>query len=151
MTDKLSFKSYECRDDVPYHWVQANQIGILLCIIIAVALQWPWILAAALVVQLISRANGIKYNVFVRLIAPWLPVSSKTESRELLRFNNLLAILFLAGSLICFAIGATLAGYIIVGMLATCVILALSGFCLGCFIYFQWKQFWTRRRLSSKH
>ncbi|XEC94756.1 DUF4395 domain-containing protein [Paenibacillus tarimensis] len=138
-------KSYDCEDEIPYHRVRANQIGILLCILIAAATQFLWIMALALAVQLVTRWFGMKYNPFVRLIAPMLPASSKTESRVLLRFNNLLAILFMIGTLTAFAFGAAIAAYIILAMLSAAVILALSGFCVGCFVYYQWKQFRARR------
>jgi len=142
-----SHSSFDCVDEVPLHWVRANQLGILLCVIAAVAAQLPWILLVALVVQLMTRWLGIKYNVFVRLFAPLLPASLKSESRELLRFNNLLAILFLCVTLIAAALGWTVLAYVSLAMLSVAVVLALCGFCLGCFMYFQWKQF-RRRRLT---
>ena len=136
---------FDCVDDVPLHWVRANQTGILLCVIASVATQQPWVLLVALIVQLMTRWLGIKYNVFVRLFAPLLPKSLRTESRELLRFNNLLAILFLCVTLIASALGWTILAYVSLAMLTVAVVLALSGFCLGCFMYFQWKQFRSRR------
>ncbi|WP_127534274.1 DUF4395 domain-containing protein [Paenibacillus kobensis] len=138
-----------CVDDVPLHRVRGNQLGILLFIIISVATQQLWLLLVPLAVQIISRTWGVRYNVFVRLFARIFPVSTRTESRELLRFNNLLAILFLLGAVIGFAAGSDVVGYIFVGFLSVAVILALSGFCLGCFMYFQWKQFLARRRISG--
>lgn len=145
MSTERSLSSYECVDDVPLHRVRANQTGILLSIIATVWTGQTWILLIPLLVQIISRTYGVKYNAFVRLLSPLLPKSSKTEARELLRFNNLLAILFLMGAWLSFSLGFTLAGYIFTGMLTVAVVLALSGFCLGCFIYFQWKQFKARR------
>lgn len=138
---------FNCKDEVPLHWVRANQLGILLCIAASALLQAYAVLLIALIVQLISRFWGIRYNLFVRLLAPLLPESKKTESRELLRFNNLLAILFLAVSLLSFFLNFQIAGYIAALLLTVAVVLALCGFCLGCFIYYQWKQW--RRRMSS--
>ncbi|GFN33936.1 DUF4395 domain-containing protein [Paenibacillus xylaniclasticus] len=136
-------------DDVPLHRVRGNQLGILLFIIISVVTQQLWLLIVPLVVQIISRTWGVRYNLFVRLFARIFPISQRTESRELLRFNSLLAILFLTGALIGFALGSSIVGYIFIGFLSIAVILALCGFCLGCFIYFQWKQFVARRRISG--
>jgi hypothetical protein len=151
MTLQSTKTTFECADDIPLHWVRANQIGILLCIILTLIIGEPWLLAATLVVQLISRWFGVRYNLFIRLFSTLLPSSSKTESRELLRFNNLLAILFLFGYLIAYGLQATIIAYVFLGMLSVAVVLALAGFCLGCFIYYQWKQFWLRRnrRLGS--
>lgn len=138
-----------CVYDVPLHRVRGNQTGILLSIIATLLLSQMWILLIPLAVQLISRQFGVKYNVFVRIFASMFPVSAKTESRELLRFNNGLAILFLTITLVAFAFGFTLLAYISLGMLTVAVVLALSGFCLGCFIYFQWKQFIGLRKVKK--
>ncbi|MDF2724534.1 MAG: hypothetical protein K0Q59_4209 [Paenibacillus sp.] len=149
MSRPLTKTDFECVDEVPMHRVRGNQLGILLSVIVSVATQQLWILILPLVVQLISRTFGVKTNLFVRLLSPLFPVSAKTESRELLRFNNLLAILFLAGALIAYAFGSLVVAYVFLAMLTVAVVLALSGFCLGCFIYFQWKQFWARRKTAS--
>jgi hypothetical protein len=141
----ISKSNYECVDEIPLHQVRGNQLGILLSILIAILTQQLWILAFPLIVQLITRTYGIKYNLFVRLLSPLFPISIKTESRELLRFNNLLAIIFLTISLAAYALHLTVLAYISIGMLTVAVVLALCGFCLGCFMYFQWKQFVARR------
>jgi hypothetical protein len=137
---------YNCMDEVPLHRVRGNQLGILISIIISVFTQQLWVLILPLAVQLISRRYGIRYNLFVRVFSPLFPTSTKTESRELLRFNNLLAILFLAVTLAAYAVNFPIVAYISLGMLTVAVVLALCGFCLGCFMYFQWKQFVARRR-----
>ncbi|GMK37088.1 hypothetical protein PCCS19_01410 [Paenibacillus sp. CCS19] len=147
-TSKLISSDYDCIDEVPLHRVRGNQLGILISVIVAVATQQLWILILPLVVQLISRTYGVKYNLFVRLLSPLFPRSSVTESRELLRFNQLLAILFLSFALIGYAIGSIVFSSIFVGFLTVAVILALFGYCPGCFIYFQWKQFRAKRRAS---
>jgi hypothetical protein len=148
MSKQLLGNDYDCVDEVPLHRVRGNQLGILISIIASVLTQQLWILVLPLIVQLISRSFGVRYNVFVRLLSPLFPVSLKTEARELLRFNNLLAILFLIVTLAASVLGLQLVAYISLGMLTVAVVLALSGFCLGCFMYFQWKQFRVRRKLG---
>ncbi|AZN39210.1 DUF4395 domain-containing protein [Paenibacillus albus] len=140
--------SFDCVDEVPLHRVRGNQLGILLSIIVSVLTGQLWILLLPLAVQLISRTYGVRYNLFVRVLSPLFPVSVRTESRELLRFNNLLAIMFLAITLIAYALNLTVLSYIGLGMLTVAVVLALCGFCMGCFMYFQWKQFLHRRKAS---
>ncbi|MFC5449313.1 DUF4395 domain-containing protein [Paenibacillus aestuarii] len=142
--------NYDCVDEVPLQRVRGNQFGILLSIIASVLTQQLWILVLPLIVQLVSRQFGIKYNLFVRLFAPIFPVSEQTESRELLRFNNLLAILFLVVTLVAHAFNLHIISYVSLGMLTVAVILALCGFCLGCFIYFQWKQFIALRKIKKQ-
>ncbi|PWW06568.1 uncharacterized protein DUF4395 [Paenibacillus cellulosilyticus] len=148
MTTRPISSDFDCVDEVPLHRVRGNQLGILISVIVAVVTQQLWILVLPLVVLLISRTYGVKYNLFVRLFSPVFPRSTKTESRELLRFNQLLAILFLLVALIAFALSIPIIGYISLAFLSAAVVLALSGFCLGCFMYFQWKQYRARRRLS---
>lgn len=147
MSQSIKLDAYACVDEVPLHRVRGNQTGILLCIVATLITQQFWILVLPLAVQLVSRAYGVRYNLFVRLLSPLLPASAKTESRELLRFNSLLAMLFLAVALIGAALGLEWLAYVSIGMLTAAVVLALSGFCLGCFMYFQWKQFHARRQL----
>ncbi|WP_435168403.1 DUF4395 domain-containing protein [Paenibacillus glycanilyticus] len=142
--------SYECVEEVPLHRVRGNQLGILLSVIAALLTQQWWILFLPLAVQLVSRTYGVKYNPFVRLFSPLLPVSQRTEARELLRFNNLLVILFLVVTLAAHYLGLTVLSYIALGMLTAAVVAALSGFCLGCFMYFQYKQFRYRQAAKAK-
>lgn len=141
--------SYACAEDVPFHKIRANQSGILLSVLAFALIQQFWILIIPLIVQMISRTYGIRYNIFVRLISPLLPISTKTESRELLRFNNLLAILFLLVSIVGFILNFTVLAYTSLIMLTAAVVLALSGFCLGCFIYFQFKILRSRIKRAS--
>lgn len=148
MNRQNSKSNYECVDEVPLHRVRGNQLGILLSILITILTQQLWILFFPLIVQLISRTFGIRYNLFVRILSPLFPISSKTESRELLRFNNLLAIIFLTITLAAYAFHLTVIAYISMGMLSIAVVLALCGFCLGCFMYFQWKQYVARKYSS---
>src|SRR5690554_6806097 len=114
--------SYECMDEIPYHRIRANQLGILIFVIVTLLTSWYGLLLIPLVVQIISRQFGIQYNLFVRLIAPLLPESPKNESRELLRFNNLLAIFFLSGTIIAFLFNAAIVAYIFIGMLSAAII-----------------------------
>ncbi len=136
---------YDCTDEFPLHWVRGNQLGILLSVVACVIAQQGWVLAIPLAVQLIGRWAGIRYNIFVRLFSPLFPKSARTESRELLRFNNLLAILFLTTALIAWLLQATTVAYVALAMLTVAVVAALCGFCVGCFVYFQWKQLKARR------
>ncbi len=149
MFRKNEFLNIDCTDEVPMHWVRANQSGILVSIIVSVLTASPWVLTIPLFVQLCGRFFGVRKNAFVRLIAPMLPPSLKTESRVLLRFNNLLAIIFLVCILGSYSLGMIISAYVFTAMLTTAVVLALSGFCLGCFMYFQWKQFRARQRAAE--
>jgi hypothetical protein len=146
MENSYANNDFDCTDEIPLHRVRGNQLGILLSIVTSLIIQQPLFLLLPLAVQLVSRTFGIKYNLFVRLFSPLLPASRKTESRELLRFNQLLAILFLVVTLLAYSFNLMIVAYISLSLLTIAVVLALCGFCLGCFMYFQWKQYLARRR-----
>ena len=133
-------------NEVPVPYLRSNQIGIVLTVLIAIITQQPLLIALLWVVQVLGLLLGLKANLFIRLAKPFLKESIKdapTEEKELSRFNNLLAVIFLTLSLISFALGWNVTGYIFVGMLAIAASLAICGFCLGCFMYFQYKKFWS--------
>ncbi|GGD86837.1 hypothetical protein GCM10010911_51610 [Paenibacillus nasutitermitis] len=133
---------------MPY--IKANQAGIVILVLAALAFREPWILAALWVIQTAGLLLGGQWNLFVRIAKPYLAVSGRqTQALELQRFNNTLAVLFLTLSLIAFALGWTIAGYVFALMLLAAAGAALMGVCIGCVVYFQYKQFIARRRLRT--
>ena len=62
MTQSVKLDAYACIDEVPLHRVRGNQLGILLCIIATLITQQFWILVLPLLVQIISRTYGVRYN-----------------------------------------------------------------------------------------
>ncbi|RCW47975.1 DUF4395 domain-containing protein [Paenibacillus prosopidis] len=134
--------------EVPIPYVRSNQVGIVTVIILAIALQQPWLIAALWIIQVLGLVFGPKANLFITVARPFLTriiASSKTEAAELQRFNNSLGVGFLTLSLLSFLFGWTLAGYIIAGMMSVAALGAILGYCIGCTIYFQYKQFRARR------
>ena len=97
--------------EVPVSYVKANQIGIVLFVAAALALQQPWILLFLWAVQTAGLFTGGRWNLFVwaanRIVGAGGP---DTQSFELTRFNNTLAVLFLTLSLICYLFGWNVAG-----------------------------------------
>ena len=129
--------------EIPMPYIKANQTGIVLFVIASLLFSpWsPWILLALWLVQLTGLLSGGKYNLFVRLARPFLRTEGKeTQAAELTRFNNTLAVIFLTLSLASFAAGWTAAGYVFAVMLLAAAGMALFGFCIGCTIYYQYKQ-----------
>lgn len=128
-------------------YVKSNQAGIVLFSLIAIVLQLPWLLAALWVIQLTGVLSGGKGNVFVALARPFLQVEGKkTQAAVLTRFNNSLAVGFLTAALMCWAAGWLLGTYLFAGMLLGAAFLALCGYCVGCTMYYQFKQLRARIR-----
>lgn len=128
--------------EIPIYKVRFNQWGIVLFVLFSIFLQSPWFIVGLWVIQGIGFVGGIKWNLFNRLTEPIQPKNSngKTESAELQRFNNGIALLLLTLSVFFFAIGWELAGYMTALMVSVAAFVAICGFCIGCVLYFQFKQ-----------
>ncbi|SEG57043.1 DUF4395 domain-containing protein [Paenibacillus sp. UNC499MF] len=126
--------------------IKANQAGIVLFVALTFAARQPWLLGLLLAVQLAGLL--FRWNLFVQLAKPFLGTDGETQAAELQRFNNVLAVLFLLLSVLSFSVGWTAAGYVFAGMLLAAAGTALLGYCIGCTLYFQYKQFLVRRRLK---
>ncbi|WP_343222621.1 DUF4395 domain-containing protein [Paenibacillus agaridevorans] len=134
--------------EIPIPYVRSNQAGIVLSLIAFFITQSVWIIAVLFFIQAIGLVFGAKANLFVRIARPFLGslVSrSGTEAVELQRFNNLLAVLFLTASLVSLLLGFGTVGNIFAAMMGAAALAALLGYCIGCTIYFQYKQLRARR------
>jgi hypothetical protein len=65
--------------------------------------------------------------------------ASEYEDRRLQRFNNTIALVLLGAAQVSFICGNTILGWAFSVMVATAAGVALLGFCLGCFLYFQFR------------
>ncbi|MDF2962817.1 MAG: hypothetical protein K0S39_4552 [Paenibacillus sp.] len=130
--------------EIPVPYVRANQTGIVVLVTLAIILQQPALIAALWAIQVIGLWRGVRANLIVMLAAPLLASKvpgAQTEAAELQRFNNSIAVILLTVSLLCFwGVGAPVAGYIAAGMVAVAALIAICGFCVGCFLYYQYKQ-----------
>lgn len=130
--------------EIPIPYVRANQAGIVLLVVLAIVLQQPVLIAALWAIQVIGLWRGVRANLIVRLATPLLAsriAGAQTESAELQRFNNSIAVILLTVSLLCFwVLQAPLAGYTAAGMVAVAALIAICGYCVGCFLYYQFKK-----------
>ncbi len=135
--------------EIPVSYVRANQWGIVIFVVLALAFQEPYIILALWVVQVIGWLNGVKGNLFIQLSKPYLEkhiAGGKKEAAELQKFNNTLAVIMLSVSVILFLTPSWVtAGYIVAGMVALAALGAILGYCIGCTIYFQYKQWKSRQ------
>ncbi|WP_281887388.1 DUF4395 domain-containing protein [Paenibacillus sp. YYML68] len=131
-------------NEIPRAFVRANQAGIVLMIVLASILQQPILIAALWAVQVITLWRGLKVNLFVQLASPFLrkaAMSGPTEAMELTRFNNSIAVGMLTCSMLAFWLDRDgLLGYLFAGIVAVAALVALCGFCVGCFLYYQYKR-----------
>ncbi|MBP1999269.1 ABC-type multidrug transport system permease subunit [Paenibacillus shirakamiensis] len=130
--------------EIPESYVKINQAGIVLFVILSFVSHQPWILFALWLIQVIGLTTG--FNLFVGTAKTWVKKSKGTQALELQRFNNSLAVGFLTCSLLAFIVGWNTLGYIFATMLLIAAFVALSGYCIGCTVYFQYKQFKAKQR-----
>ncbi|BBI30709.1 DUF4395 domain-containing protein [Cohnella abietis] len=136
--------------EVPMRYVKANQTGIVLFVVLSFFFQQSWILAALWIIQVVGLASGGKFNLFVLIAKLVLKgKGEETQSAELQRFNNTLAVLFLTLALVSLAFGWQIVGYVFSAFLLTAASAALLGYCIGCTVYFWYKQFRAGRRIGQ--
>lgn len=71
------------------------------------------------------------------------------EDWEQQQFNQSIAVFCLAAGLISFLAGWNIAAYIFTALVAVAATVAILGFCIGCFIHYQWRMYNYRRKQGS--
>ncbi|MCW3795093.1 DUF4395 domain-containing protein [Paenibacillus sp. LS1] len=135
--------------EVPMRYVKANQVGIVLFVLLSFVFNPLVVLGVLWVIQVVGLASGGKLNLFVQIGKAVLTgKGTETQAVELQRFNNILAVLFLSLALISFSLGWVVAGYVFSVMLLAAASAALLGYCVGCTVYFWYKQLRAGRKIG---
>ncbi|WP_413405830.1 DUF4395 domain-containing protein [Paenibacillus amylolyticus] len=135
--------------EVPMSYVKANQVGIVLFVILSFVFNPIVVLGALWSIQVVGLASSGKLNLFVQIGKAVLTgKGTETQAVELQRFNNILAVLFLSLALISFSLGWVAAGYVFSVMLLAAASAALLGYCVGCTVYFWYKQLRAGRKIG---
>ncbi|WP_433582789.1 DUF4395 domain-containing protein [Paenibacillus amylolyticus] len=135
--------------EVPMRYVKANQVGIVLFVILSFLFNPLVVLGLLWIIQVVGLASGGKLNLFVQIGKAVLTgKGTETQAVELQRFNNILAVLFLSLALISFSLGWVAAGYAFSVMLLAAASAALLGYCVGCTVYFWYKQLCAGRKIG---
>lgn len=135
--------------EVPMRYVKANQVGIVLFVLLSFVFNPIVVLGVLWIIQVVGLASGGKLNLFVQIGKAVLTgKGTETQAVELQRFNNILAVLFLSLALISFSLGWVAAGYVFSVMLLAAASAALLGYCVGCTVYFWYKQLRAGRKIG---
>ncbi|XOI98298.1 DUF4395 domain-containing protein [Paenibacillus polymyxa] len=135
--------------EVPMRYVKANQVGIVLFVLLSFVFNPIVVLGVLWVIQVVGLASGGKLNLFVQIGKAVLTgKGTETQAVELQRLNNILAVLFLSLALISFSLGWVAAGYVFSVMLLAAASAALLGYCVGCTVYFWYKQLRAGRKIG---
>ncbi|WP_433750591.1 DUF4395 domain-containing protein [Paenibacillus amylolyticus] len=135
--------------EVPMRYVKANQVGIVLFVLLSFVFNPIVVLGVLWIIQVVGLASGGKLNLFMQIGKAVLTgKGTETQAVELQRFNNILAVLFLTLALISFSLGWVAAGYVFSVMLLAAASTALLGYCVGCTVYFWYKQLRAGRKIG---
>jgi hypothetical protein len=135
---------------VPRPLVRTNQWFIVLSVVITWLTGWEWILAVPLAAGLMGLL--FDYNPIMRFAKLFLkkkPSEYIPEEYAQQQFNQVISVVCLALGLIGFLAGWTIVAYTFTIMVALAAFVAILGFCVGCFIRFQWQQHRHRRSLRQ--
>jgi hypothetical protein len=128
--------------DIPLPIVQLNRWVLLVGIVLGLILQQPLLTTLLFLILLpavvIGQRASLIFRVGKRLFARQIPTAER-EDRRLMRFNNSIALVLLGLAQPAFLLGAPLVGWALAGLVAVAAGVALAGFCVGCFIYYQLK------------
>lgn len=125
---------------IPLPIVKFNRWILLGGISTAFLVQQPLITSILFVLLVPAVVFGRKGSLIFLVGARLFAEQNRTATSEdagLMRFNNSIALILLGGAQIAFIAGALNVGWIFSGIVAVAVAVALSGFCFGCFLYYQ--------------
>ena len=132
---------------IPRPLVRTNQWTIFLSVVLTWLTGQYWILVIPLVANLLGCTIG--FNPIIRGAKYFLRKDPKEyipEDAGQQRFNSSIATICLAGGLLGFIVGWAVVGYVFTVMVALASFIAILGFCVGCFIQFQARQYVYGRR-----
>ena len=128
--------------DIPLPVVKLNRWVMLTGILLGLALQQPLFTTLLFVVLvpavLFGQRRSLIFQIGKRAFAKQIP-SAEREDRRLMRFNNSIAMILLGAAQIAFLLQASVVGWALALMVAIAAGIALAGFCVGCFLYYQFR------------
>jgi hypothetical protein len=127
---------------VPFPIVKLNRAILTFGILFALISQQVWITTLLFVLLLPAVLFGKNYSPIYLLGSVLFKTkikSAKYEDAALQRFNNTIAVTLLGISQIFFLFNQLIFGWIFASMVMIASGVALMGFCVGCFLYYQFK------------
>lgn len=134
LSDKPSF--------IPRPLVRTNQWVIVLSVIITLTTSFYWIL----LLPLLSGLSGLffRFQPILKTARLFLRQPLETyipEDPAEQRFNQTIAVSLLTISFISFLSGWKTVAVIAAAVVGAAALIAILGFCIGCFIHYQWSQY----------
>ncbi|AYC30827.1 DUF4395 domain-containing protein [Paenisporosarcina cavernae] len=135
---------------IPKPLVLANQWTIVLSVLAALIFQNHWILIVPLVFGISQLAFG--FHPIMKITKLFLSKPLNTyiqEDRDQQKFNQYIALTFLTIAIVSGIFHFTILSIISTIMVGLAAFIAIMGFCVGCFIRFQYQQWKYRRKNPS--
>ncbi|MFT8317003.1 MAG: DUF4395 domain-containing protein [Sporolactobacillus sp.] len=136
---------------IPRPLVRSNQWIIVLSVAAALMTHLYWLL----LIPLIAGLSGIAfhYNPVMKVTRLFLrkPLSAyPPEDPAQQKFNQTIAVSLLFVSFVSFLADWRLVAWIAAILVGSAAFIAILGFCIGCFIHYQWSQYRYRRQEAGK-
>lgn len=131
---------------IPRLLVRTNQWVIILAVLLTWITHENWLLA----IPLLAGGLGLVFNWnpimrFARIFLRKRPSEYDQEDLQQQQFNQVIAVICLLIGMLAFQLHLVVMGYLFSALVALAAFVATMGFCVGCFIRFQWQQFCYRR------
>jgi len=131
---------------IPSPLVKTNQWVIVL----SVVLTWVSGIEGFLLIPLVAGISGLLFgfNPVMQLAKLFLRKENKAyipEDWAQQQFNQKIAVICLGLGFVGFILGWDILGYVFTILVGIAAFVAINGFCIGCFIHFQWKQYQYRK------
>ncbi|MEH6939547.1 DUF4395 domain-containing protein [Bacillus sp. JJ664] len=134
---------------IPLPLVRANQWTIVLSVLLTLFTGVFWFL----LIPLLSGIGGLflQFNPVMRIAKTFLKKNHSEyiqEDQQQQNFNQVISVTFLAIAFISALLGFKIIFYVFTIMVGLAAFVAILGFCVGCFIHFQYNQYKYRRSLK---
>ncbi|KUO94796.1 DUF4395 domain-containing protein [Ferroacidibacillus organovorans] len=135
---------------IPRPLIRANQWIIVLSVIVSLLFGATWVLLVPLLAGISGLVFGKNPIMLAAKAALRKPLSSYIqEDRTQQQFNQWIAVSLLAACMLATWFHQHVLALIFETMVGLAAAVAIAGFCVGCFVRFQWKQYQYRRRTSQ--
>lgn len=134
---------------IPRPLVKTNQWVIVISVLLTWISGKEWFLLIPFISGLLGLLFG--FNPVMKLAKLFLRKDPKAyipEDYDQQQFNQKIAVSCLGLGFAGFWLGWTAVGYVFTILVALAAFVAILGFCVGCFIHYQWKMY-TYRRTNS--
>ncbi len=131
-----------CSDGIPMPIVKLNRWTLAIGILVGFALQLPWMTTILFGLILPAALWGRRYSPIAKIGKRLFALQNETADKEdprLMRFNNTIAASMLGAAQIFFLLNVPAAGWTLALGVAVAAVVALAGFCVGCFLFYQFK------------